>query len=856
MTLLASTPSALRRPSHTASRSVVALTVGSAAVLAVLAGPVSASPGPGVTLESRAVLPPRTFVPGPTSGQYAGPDTTGVRTPFVDAQPVQGISGQVPYDAAHPDGTSWALSDNGYGTLQNSSDFLLRMDRVRPAGRGVQVLSTLTLSDPQHRMPGTIVHEYTDRVLTGADADPESLQQAQDGTFWIGEEFGPSLLHVDRAGRLLAAPYRLPDAAGGLVRSPQDPQLEEFAAVRTMDALRERAASLGDTKPLVVSPDYHLLAGVPGNPVSADRTAPTADPALPPADSALFDPVALAMNALPPASPAASPAVRSGFATVPYTVDDPADIARLVAYGARPDGSGALAGLISDYPERVYAALAADPLRRAAIRPDGTVDRTRFDLQAHRGGRGDRPENTLGSFEHGLDVLATTLETDDAITRDGVLVLSHDPYVNADTCRRTDGTAYGKADQVLIHDLTVTQLQSRFVCDKTLATYPAADHDPAHSPLAARFAATRGLGSPFVIPTTQQLVDFVGFYASAKGGVAAANARTVHFNLETKTNPRPEYAARTAPASVFATKLGTFIQDNGLTDRADVQSFDLRELLQVQRQFPAIQTVYLFGDSPDVPGTEGADGTNLEPLTPGGVDSPWLAGLTWPYRRTVVTTPAVARQSGGFEGLALSPDGTTLYAALEQATTDRPGVAQIAQFDLATQEFTGKRWYYPYSALPGSVPGGPGSGFSLDDLQLVPTRDGHLDGVAVERDGTGGALAVSSGLKRVYEIAFDETAPATTVAKRLVADLERVADPLHVAGGRPGDVGITRGSFAETANTIEGLTVLAPNRLLVTTDNNFPFDGYRRPGQPDGTDVLVLDLPRPLGSLRPEAPAS
>ncbi len=830
---------------------MLAVALGTGVLVAVV--PPASADVPAVTLESRSVLPPRTFVPGPTSGQYAGPNSTGVRTPFVDAQPVQGISGQVPYDAAHPDGTSWALSDNGYGTLQNSSDFLLRMSRVRPVGRGVQVLSSTTLSDPRHLMPGTIVHEYTDRVLTGSDADPESLQQAPDGTFWVGEEFGPSLLHVDRAGRLLAAPYRLPDGAGGLVRSLQDPQLEEYAAVRTMDALRERAASLGDTKPLVVSPDYHLLAGIPGNPPSADRTAPALDPSLPPADSALFDPVALAMNALPPASPAASPAVRSGFATVPYTVDDPADIARLVAYGARADGSGAIAGLISDYPERVYAALAADPLRRAAIRPDGTVDRTKFDLHAHRGGRGDRPENTLGAFEHGLDVLATTLETDDAISKDGVLVLSHDPFVNADTCRRTDGAAYGKADQVLVHDLTVAQLQSRFVCDKTLTTYPAADPAPAASPLAARFAASRGLVSPFVIPTTQQLVDFVGYYASAKGGVAAANARRVHFNLETKTNPRPEYVGRTAPASVFASKLGNLIQDNGLTDRADVQSFDLRELLQVQRQFPAIQTVYLFGDTPDVPGTEGADGTDLEPLTPGGSDSPWLAGLSWPYRRTVVTTPAVARQSGGFEGLALSPDGTTLYAALEQATTDRPGVAQIAQFDLAAQAFTGRRWYYPYSALPGSVPGGPGAGFSLDDLQLVPTRDGHLDGVAVERDGTGGALAVSSGLKRVYEIAFDGAAPGTTVAKRLVADLERVADPLHVAGGLPGDVGMGAGTFAETANTIEGLTVLAPNRLLVTTDNNLPFDGYRRPGRPDGTDVLVLDLPQPLGALRPAA---
>ena len=60
-----------------------------------------------------------------------------------------------------------------------------------------------------------------ERLLTGGDFDIESIQRAPDGTFWIGEEFGPFVLHVDATGKLLDAPIGLPE-----VKSPQNPTLE------------------------------------------------------------------------------------------------------------------------------------------------------------------------------------------------------------------------------------------------------------------------------------------------------------------------------------------------------------------------------------------------------------------------------------------------------------------------------------------------------------------------------------------------------------------------------------------------------------------------------------------------------
>ena len=58
-----------------------------------------------------------------------------------------------------------------------------------------------------------------------------------------------------------------------------------------------------------------------------------------------------------------------------------------------------------------------------------------FDLQGHRGARGLAPENTLPAFERALALGVSTLELDIAITRDGVLLIHHDPTLNPDTAR-------------------------------------------------------------------------------------------------------------------------------------------------------------------------------------------------------------------------------------------------------------------------------------------------------------------------------------------------------------------------------------------------------------------------------------
>jgi glycerophosphoryl diester phosphodiesterase len=167
-----------------------------------------------VTLKAFATLPADTFAPGPLSGALIS--ANGRTGPF-PGQPIQGFSGVQFADQ----NSFWFMPDNGYGAKTNSSDFLLRIYRVDPnfrsaeGGNGsVNILNFIQLADPDRKASFQIVNENTtERLLTGADFDIESLNLANDGTIWIGDEFGPYLLHFDSTGKLLDAPIPTPNFA-------------------------------------------------------------------------------------------------------------------------------------------------------------------------------------------------------------------------------------------------------------------------------------------------------------------------------------------------------------------------------------------------------------------------------------------------------------------------------------------------------------------------------------------------------------------------------------------------------------------------------------------------------------------
>lgn len=185
------------------------------------------------TLLRHAALPAETYASGPPAGQFADRGSYGERLAQARfaRQPVQGISSIKP--GPRP-GTWWALSDNGFGTKWNSLDY---RTCIYLFDEQLRLLRRIELRDPQRRFPyALILAGDASRPLTGGDIDPESMVVMPDGSFWIGDELGPWLLHFSASGNLLAAPFEAHSQDGSVLRSPNHPEVLQRRAVANLRA--------------------------------------------------------------------------------------------------------------------------------------------------------------------------------------------------------------------------------------------------------------------------------------------------------------------------------------------------------------------------------------------------------------------------------------------------------------------------------------------------------------------------------------------------------------------------------------------------------------------------------------------
>jgi glycerophosphoryl diester phosphodiesterase len=193
-----------------------------------------------------------------------------------------------------------------------------------------------------------------------------------------------------------------------------------------------------------------------------------------------------------------------------------------------------------------------------------------FDKQAHRGGRGLMPENTIPAMINALGLGVTTLEMDVSISKDKKVVLSHEPFFNHEiTTLPNGGFISDKYDSTF--NLYTMEYDSIIRYDVGLRPFP-------RFPKQQKMKAVKPL-----------LADV---FKTVKEYMLTARRPYPFFNIETKSLPAGDNIYHPKPAE-FIELLMKVIKENQMEELVIIQSFDFRTLQYLHQQYPKIKTAML-----------------------------------------------------------------------------------------------------------------------------------------------------------------------------------------------------------------------------------------------------------------------
>ena len=196
---------------------------------------------------------------------------------------------------------------------------------------------------------------------------------------------------------------------------------------------------------------------------------------------------------------------------------------------------------------------------------------TTFDKEGHRGCRGLMPENTIDAMTNALGMGITTLEMDVVITKDKKVILSHEPFFNHEITTKPDGSFVTEAEE---RSLNIFQMDY-----ETVKKYDVGLKPHPRFPKQEKRSAVK--------PLLSDVFDAVKSY------MMTARRPYPYFNIETKCLPETDGTYHPAPAE-FVELLMQVINEKQLTEQVIIQSFDVRTLQYLHKNYPSIKTALLI----------------------------------------------------------------------------------------------------------------------------------------------------------------------------------------------------------------------------------------------------------------------
>lgn len=193
-----------------------------------------------------------------------------------------------------------------------------------------------------------------------------------------------------------------------------------------------------------------------------------------------------------------------------------------------------------------------------------------IDVEAHRGGTGLMPENTINSMLNAVKLGVRTLELDCSISADKKVVVSHDPFMNADIMLKPDGSEISKDEEkgLALYKMQYDSIRSYQAGVKPHPVHQQQAHIKTYKPLLS------------------ELIDSVEAY------VKVNHLKPVYYNMETKCMPQYDNVFHPAPEE-FVKLVMEVLKEKGILNRVIIQSFDVRTLQILHKDYPAVQTSLL-----------------------------------------------------------------------------------------------------------------------------------------------------------------------------------------------------------------------------------------------------------------------
>ena len=194
-----------------------------------------------------------------------------------------------------------------------------------------------------------------------------------------------------------------------------------------------------------------------------------------------------------------------------------------------------------------------------------------MDVQGHRGCRGYYPENTIQGFLHAIDIGVHTLEMDAVVSKEGLTIISHEPFMSHEISMTPDGRYISGKDEEK-HNIYKMSYDEIKTYDTGSRSHP-------------RFLDQLKLSTH-----KPSLIDMA---KAVKRKLVEKGLLSINYNIEIKRKPKWDITEHHPDLKTFADIVIRDIIQAGIMPTTTVQCFDVPTLQYIHETYPEVKTVYL-----------------------------------------------------------------------------------------------------------------------------------------------------------------------------------------------------------------------------------------------------------------------